>query len=54
MIDTWLNKQEKILKEVDQLIKIINTSSRDIDIKENINISNLPPPTWVYFGSIFI
>ena len=30
MHDNWLNKQENILKEIDQLIKNINTKNRDL------------------------
>ena len=34
MHDTWLNKQEKILKEIDHSIKNINTKNREI-LKKN-------------------
>ena len=30
MHENWLNKQENILKEIDQLIKNINTKNRDL------------------------
>ena len=36
MHDTWLNKQEKILKEIDHSIKNINTKNREI-LKKNVS-----------------
>ena len=42
MHDTWLNKQEKILKEIDQLIKNINIKNRDFSKRNESWEYNFP------------
>ena len=42
MHDNWLNKQENILKEIDQLIKNINTKNRDLSKRNESWEYNFP------------
>ena len=42
MHDNWLNKQENILKEIDQLIKNINIKNRDLSKRNESWEYNFP------------